>query len=448
MGVLIGILLAVVLGSLWAVISITRRGRLEQELAMSLDARDVLRQFAEQSLKLQSVREILALSREAATSIFGCQRVVAFETGAEEGHWDVSIPGEGPLGEVPAAARGLFSWFKHNTAIAAACDLEQARFGAMRGPLRQVMEAYEIDVIMPLVANREVLSVVGLHLRHAPSLTERELMRLFRLQATAACANVRLHVEAAHMVSLAREVDLASAVELALVPEKMEGELGKIAWAGHFESVDEAGSDFFGVYTLADGRIVILIGDAIGSGLAGSMVSAVVKSCCDAIFDTDPSRLDPATLLRALNRALYRSRNPVHTSAFTLVLDPENLHVEYANAGNPFPYHVAGGPAVTVLGVLSGAGPLLGDEVDARYKTQHVNINEGDSLVLFTDGLVRARNPAGETFGERGLQRLLKRLGPHPSAEMRQLILSGVAEYRSDTPYPDDVALIVLGAQG
>ncbi len=445
MGIVIGILLAVVLGSLWAVISITRRGKLEQELAMSLDARDVLRQFAEQSLKLQSVREILSLAREAATSIFGSQRVVAFETGAEDGHWDVSIPGEGPLAEVPASARGLFAWFKHNTAIAAASDLGQARFGAMRGPLRQVMEAYDVDVIMPLVANREVMSVVGLNLRHAPSLTERELMRLFRLQATAACANVRLHVEAAHMFSLAREVDLASAVELALVPEKMEGRFGKVGWTGHFESVDEAGSDFFGVYTLADGRIVILIGDAIGSGLAGSMVSAVVKSCCDAIFDTDPSRLDPATLLRALNRALYRSRNPVHTSAFALILDPESLHIEYSNAGNPFPYHVAGGPAVTVLGVLSGAGPLLGDEVDARYKTQHVNMGEGDSLVLFTDGLVRARNPAGETFGERGLQRLLKKLGPHPAEEMRQLILSGVAEYRNDTPFPDDVALIVVG---
>jgi len=446
-GVAIGILLAVVLALLWAVVSVTRRGRLAQDLAASTDARNVLRHFAEQSLRLQSVREILSLSGEAATAIFGCQRVVAFETGAEEGHWDVSIPGQGALPELPAAARGLFAWFKHNTAIAAATDLSQTRFGAMRGPLKQVMEAYDIDVVMPLVANRQVLAAVGLSLRHAPSLTERELMRLFRLQATAACANVRLHVEAAHMVSLAREVDLASAVELALVPGTMEGSFGELAWAGYFESVDEAGSDFFGVYTLADGRIVILIGDAIGAGLAGSMVSAVVKSCCDAIFDTNPSRLDPATLLRALNRALYRSRNPVHTSAFALVLDPNNLHAEYANAGNPFPYHVAGGPAVTVLGVLSGAGPLLGDEVDARYKTQHININAGDSLVLFTDGLVRARNGDGETYGERGLQRLLKRLGPKPPDEMRGAILAGVAEYRGDRPFPDDVALIVVGTR-
>lgn len=445
MGVAIGILLAIVLALSWALISLARRNRLAHDLATSLEARDVLRQFAEQSLKLQSVREILKLAREAATAIFGCQRVVAFETGAEEGHWDVSIPGQEALPELPAAARGLFAWFKHNTAIAAATDLTQTRFGAMRGPMRQVMETYDVDVLMPLVANRQVMAAVGLSLRHAPSHTERELMRLFRLQATAACANVRLHVEAAHMVSLAREVDLASAVELALVPDAMEGGFGELRWAGYFESSDEAGSDFFGVYSLADGRIVVLIGDAIGVGLAGSMVSAVVKSCCDAIFDTNPSRLDPATLLRALNRALYRSRNPVHTSAFALVLDPTNLHIEYSNAGNPFPYHVAGGPAVTVLGVLSGSGPLLGDEVDARYKTQHVNMNAGDSLVLFTDGLVRARNSDGETFGERGLQRLLKKIGPHEPREMRQLILSAVAEYRGDVPFPDDVAMIVVG---
>jgi serine phosphatase RsbU (regulator of sigma subunit) len=236
-------------------------------------------------------------------------------------------------------------------------------------------------------------------------------------------------------------------VELALVPEIMSGSFGEIGWAGHFEAVGEAGSDFFGVYSLTDGRVVMLIGDAIGKGLAGSMVSAVVKSCCDAIFDTNPSRLDPATLLRALNRALYRSRNPVHTSAFVLVFDPNSLHLEYANAGNPFPYHLAGGPAVTVLGVLSGSGPLLGDEVDARYRTQHMSINAGDSLVLFTDGLVRARNGDGETFGERGLQRLLKRFGPGTPEGLRDDILKAVAEYRKNTPFPDDVAMIVIGSR-
>ena len=90
---------------------------------------------------------------------------------------------------------------------------------------------------------------------------------------------------------------------------------------------------------------------------------------------------------------------------------------------------------------------MLGDEVDARYRTQHMTINAGDALVLFTDGLVRARNGDGETFGERGLQRLLKRVGPGTPEGLRDEILKAVTEYRGGTPFPDDVALITIGSR-
>ncbi|HTM19270.1 MAG TPA: PP2C family protein-serine/threonine phosphatase, partial [Kofleriaceae bacterium] len=337
-GPVIGAALAVILALFWAIVTMSRRGRLAHGAAAGAQAREALHQFTEMSLTLQSVVDIVALCREAATVIFGCPRVTAFLPAPEEGAWEASIPGQGPLPELPPALRGLFGWFKHNTAIAAAGDVDQPRFGAMRGPLRQVMERYGIDVLMPLVAHGQLMAVVGLQLGRKPSALDRDLMRLLRLQATAACANVRLHVEAAHMVTLAREVDLASAVELALVPRDKEGNLAGLRWAGHYQAAGDAGSDFWGVYPLEDGRTLMLIGDAVGHGLAGSMVSAVVKSCADSIFDSRPKRIDPSTLLGALNRALYRSHHPVHASCFALLIDPAGRKVHYANAGHPFPY--------------------------------------------------------------------------------------------------------------
>jgi len=435
---------AVVLVLVWAVVTMGRRSRLAHGSAVGGQARETLRQFAEHSLGLQSVVEILILCREAGTVIFGCPRVVAFQPGVEEGGWDVHVPGEGPLPELPAALRGLFAWFKHNTAIAAAADLDQPRFGAMRGPLRQVMERYGVDVVMPLVAKNQLMAVVGLQLGRKPTELDRDLMRLFRLQATAACANVRLHVEAAHMVTLAREVDLASAVELALVPRDKEGSVAGLRWAGYYQAVGDAGSDFWGVYSLDDGRIVVLIGDAVGHGLAGSMVSAVVKSCADAVFDSKPKRLEPAALLGALNRALYRSVSPVHASCFALLIDPGAKQVQYANAGHPFPYHVLGGGAGAQLGVLSGSGPLLGDEAAARYKLHQAPLVEGETFVLYTDGLVKANDPGGKPFGERKLQRLLgEHAGASPSG-LRSAVLGAIASHRADTPLGDDSALLVV----
>src|SRR5678816_506488 len=116
------------------------------------------------------------------------------------------------------------------------------------------------------------------------------------------------------------------------------------------------------------------------------MVSAVVKSCADSIFDSRPKRIDPSTLLGALNRALYRSHHPVHASCFALLIDPAGRKVHYANAGHPFPYSLP--PNGAGLGVLSGAGPLLGDEAAARYKVHEAALGEGHIFVLITDGPV------------------------------------------------------------
>jgi serine phosphatase RsbU (regulator of sigma subunit) len=446
-GPVIAAVLVVVLGLVWAIALVSRSGRLARSSAGGAEAREALTHFADQSLELQSVADILAFAREAAQAVFGTQRVVAFVAGAEAGAWDASVPGAEKLPEPPMSVRGLFGWLKHNTAIAVEADLGQARFGAMRGPMRQVMDGYGIDVIMPLVERKQILAVLGLRLGRRPTVVDRGLMRLFRLQATAACANVRLHREAAHMVSLAQEVDLASAVQLALVPDEMDGDHGGISWRGSFEVAGDAGSDFWGVYPMGDDRVMMIIGDAIGAGLGGSMVSAVVKSCADAIFDDAPTSLDPGRLLGALNRALYRSTSPVHTSCFAILFDAAAGRLHYANAGHEIPYRLSAGDQGANLGALTGAGPLLGDAADARYKVQTVELPPGELVVLFTDGLTKIQGDNPKPLGERGLQRLLKKASHgHPDVVRRQL-LEGVAGYRGGAPLRDDAALVIVQAR-
>ena len=440
MGPVIGIVLAVVFALLWALVTITRRNHLAHAAAGSQHGREALRQFAAQSLDLQSVDEIVVFAGQAATDIFGCNRVVEFKSGGD-GQWEVATAGGDALAPVPIAQAGLFGWFKHNNQIAHLADLDQARFGAMRAVLRQLMTSYEIDTMVPLVDRGSVMAVVGLRLGRTLTVVDRALFRLFRLQATAACGNVRLHVEAAHMFSLAREADLAKTVELTLVPEQLDGAHGQVSWAGHFQAAGDAGSDFFGVYPLPGGRVVVIIGDAIGIGLAGSMVSAVVKSCCDAIFDANPTRLGPSALLGALNRALYRSSNPVNTSAFVFIIDPDDERVIYGNAGHPFPYRIA---ADGKLRSLTGSGPLLGDEVDANYRVNQLSVADGDLFVLFTDGLVKAQNSDGRPYGDRQLQRLLAKQALSSAGAVRYQLLDAITDYQGDVTLTDDIALLVL----
>ena len=434
---------AVALFLVWLLVSLGRAGRRSRSGELGGMARDALTQFADRALEIEDVHEILLVAKETAWRLFGCERMVAFEPGADRGAWDVFIPGGEALAPVPANLRGPFGWFVHNRTVALSADLGDRRFGAMRAPLREIMQRYQVDLLIPLVQNQRVLAVIGLQLNRRPTPLDREVLVLFRLEATAACANVKLHAQAAHVLTLAKELDLASAVKLALVPDEAEGSSGSVSWAGHFEGAGQAASDFWGSYILGDGKVLFVIGDAVGSGLGGSMVAAVVKSCCDGVYDGNPGGPGPAQLLGALNNAIFRPSAPAHTRCFSVMFDPAAQRVVYANAGHTLPYRMSLF-GKQELGVLAGAGPLIGDSADAEYRENRSPLAAREGFVMFTDGLVKAQNAAGEPFGERRLQRVLAQQTDAAARDIRAAVLGALTAYREGTPLVDDVALVVV----
>jgi phosphoserine phosphatase RsbU/P len=429
----------------WAVMAVSRAGRRSRHTELGDQARDALTRFADRALELETTNEILAHAKETVWRLFGSKRVIAFEAGSDRGSWDVLVPGGEPLAPVPAALRGPFAWFVHNRAAAARADLGERRFGAMRAPLLELMDRYQIDLVMPLVEHGRLLAVVGMQLGRRPTALDREVLMLLRLEVTAACANVNLHRQAAHVLTLAREIDLASAVKLALVPDESEGSAGPLSWAGHEEMAGEASSDFWGVYPLPGGQALIVIGDAVGSGLGGSMVAAVVKSACDAAFDGARPGPAPAQLLAVLNAAIHRPSGPSHTRCFAALFDPAVRRIIYANAGHTVPYRLSftGGQRAE-LGVLAGAGPLLGDSADAMYRENRSPLGAREAFLLFTDGLIKVRNREGEPFGERRLQRVLAGHREASAREIREGVLTALAAYRDGAPLGDDLALVVV----
>lgn len=428
---------------IWLSVSLQRARQRSQLLEVGAAARDALTRFADRALELETVHQILAHTKDAAWRLFGCERVIAFEPGSDRGTWDAFVPGGEQLPPVPVHLRGPFAWFVHNLTTAARGDLGEHRFGAMRAPLRELMERYEVDLLIPLVEHGRILAVVGVQLGRRLTPLDRSTLMLFRLEVTAACANVKLHRQAAHVLTLAREFDLASAVKIALVPDESEGSSGPVSWSGHYEAAGQAGSDFWGVYPMTGGRVLFVIGDAVGSGLGGSMVAAVVKSCCDAVHDAkgNPS---PARLLAALNAAIYRSASPAHTRCSAALFEPGARRVVYANAGHTLPYRISFGTPKTSLGVLAGAGPLLGDSVDPVYRENRSPLAARESFLFFTDGLVKARNKEGEPFGDRRLQRVLAGLTDSSARELREGVLTALAAHRDSGPLGDDVSIVVV----
>jgi len=432
-GIVIGLALAIALGVVWALVTITRNRR-----TTAGGAHDALVEFAEQSLELGSVLEILGFAGGAARLVIGAERAVALVP--TDGEWEAHPIDGDPLGKVPVALRGLFGWLKLNAGAIVVDELEQARFGAMRQPVRQLLEFTGADVLLPLVDRQELIAVLALR-RSRAAPVDRDVLTLFQEQTATACANVRLHVEASHAFSLAREVSLASAFHESLVAASRVGAAGALAWAGDVEVAGDAGSDFWSMYPLAGGRVLMIIGDSVGAGLAGSMTSAVVKSACDLLVTGEQPLEDPGELLAMLSRALARASAPVHARCFAAVFDAERRTMRYANAGGQLPYRVR--PAGT-LEALPGGGPMLGDAFESTYRVHDVAIGHGDAFVMSTDGLVRAESPTRAPFGDRRLQKLLTAQAGRNASALLDAILTAVREHRAGVPLGDDAAIVVV----
>lgn len=429
---IVGIAIALVLTMAWALLAVQRGRR-----TTTIVVHDALVEFVEQSLELGSVIEILGFAGDAARAVLGAERAVAIIP--VDGEWESHVVQGDALGKVPANTRGLFGWLKHNPVVIVADELGDARFGAMRQPLQALFAHLGCDVLMPLTDRQDVMAVLAI--KRGAVAVDRDVLALFREQTTSACANARLHVEASHAFSLAREVSLASAFHESLVAAARAGEVGPLRWAGDVEVAGEAGSDFWSVYPLTGGRVLMVVGDSVGAGLAGSMTSAVVKSACDLLVTGDKPIEDPAALLSMLSRALAHASAPVHARTFAAVFDPSRGIVRYANAGGQLPYQVRGGGE---LGVLAGGGPMLGDAFDAGYRLYEVPIAPGDSFVLFTDGVVRAEDALRKPFGERKLQKVIQAQGGRPATELLSLIQDANRKHRGDKPLGDDAAVVVV----
>jgi serine phosphatase RsbU (regulator of sigma subunit) len=441
-GLMIPIALGVVVLLLWSVFLAMRHGSRLQTSTRAGANEEVLTEFVVRSLELHGFSDVLADATGTAQVAFGAARGVVFEPGAKEGTWDAWAPGPQPLDSVQDGARPVFAWLKHNAEVISLDDVAGPRFGAMRIPLSDLKSRYGIDTLVPLVDRRTTIGAIGLELGRRPSAFERNLLEHLRIEATAAAANVRLHREAAHKLTLEKEVDLASAVQRALLPAIPEASAHGLSWVGHCRFSSQAGSDFWCSYDVGGGRLLIIVGDVVGQGLAGSMVSAVAKSCCDAFVASGV--IDPGTLLTALNRALYRPTRPIHMTGVAALFDPGRGQVIWANAGHQMPYFVAARDER--LGVLTGAGPMLGYEADARFASSTRGLGRGDAVLLYTDGLVDAMNAQRAPFGERRLQRALVAARTAAPPRVRDALVKAVDDFKAGAPSEDDELLVYVRA--
>lgn len=159
-----------------------------------------------------------------------------------------------------------------------------------------------------------------------------------------------------------------------------------------FDAVYEAaqadalvGGDWYDAFAVADGRIVLSIGDVAGSGLLAAVAMTSVRQAIRGVAQVHP---DPAVMLSAAERTLRLQHKDLLVTAFVAVFDPVTQECSYANAGHPPPLLRTADGNVHELRI--GRPPLGLSEFDSQFFVYHLEMPPGCLLLLYTDGLIES----------------------------------------------------------
>jgi sigma-B regulation protein RsbU (phosphoserine phosphatase) len=196
------------------------------------------------------------------------------------------------------------------------------------------------------------------------------------------------------------------------------------------------GGDVFDVYRLSDTLALLVIADVSGKGVDAAVLTAFIKFTVRGIA---LRRRDPGSILAEFNTAFAQTvENPyLFVSMFVGVLDTEALHLRYASAGHDSAF-VRRSSGVQQLAVT---GPVLG-VMEEPFETKTVYLEEGDTIVLATDGLTEARNRAGEQLQAEGAMRLIASLDADPQLLADEL--AAQVKVIEGNEIRDDLAVLVI----
>lgn len=246
-----------------------------------------------------------------------------------------------------------------------------------------------------------------------------------------------LIVELVDRVRVRDELEVARKLQSDLLPDTSP-EIPGYTFAHSYRTANEVGGDYYDFQSLPDGRLAILMGDASGHGIAAGLLMAISNATLKTALDVDP---EPEAVASLLNSALYRTGDRrAFMTLFYALLEPLSGNLTFVCAGHPFPLLRKAGGQIQELG--TGTLPLgLRRRIDLQ--AQSVVLEDGDLLVLFTDGLPEAvSGPDGDAFGFQKIKQLLAAVGS--PARVHDRILLDFDQHIGHEPLTDDLTLVVI----
>jgi sigma-B regulation protein RsbU (phosphoserine phosphatase) len=274
-----------------------------------------------------------------------------------------------------------------------------------------------------------------------PDANERELLSGFGRQMADVLEYVVLQHDSEDSQRLSREMRVIAATH---GQSDVCSEFPGFEVALRLRSCCEVGGDVCELLPLDEFRTAIVLGDASGHGIPANSVMASARGALHALFEArNLSGLETDELIATVNRALMRI-TVAHQfiSLILAVFDSRDRSLTYTNAGHPPALHIRG----SKVRALDSQGMLLGIVEAATYTSLKIPLRSGDLIVMFSDGILEARDPSQQFFKQDGVLAAINGRTTEPVGDMRDTIWRN-CELHAAGRNDDDRSLLVMRVQ-
>lgn len=308
--------------------------------------------------------------------------------------------------------------------------------------------------IIIISANNDLQSVVkGIQLGAEDYLPKPFEPTLLHARISSSLGRKRLRdLEQLQLKSLEREMNIAAEIQREFLPPELpriqDWEIG-----AYFKAASEVAGDFYDAFTLPNGNFICVLGDVCGKGVGAALFMTLFRSLIRATstygyFSSDPSQntFKPAEQLNYAisftNKyvALTHEQANMFATLFICMLDASTGALSYINCGNEPPYLLRKNGA---LEELPPTGPVVGIIADAKFHVSETNMEKGDFLLIFTDGIPDCKNPQQEFFGHESLKQLLNQEHASP-VKCVNLVGEQLVQFTGDAQQYDDITLLAI----
>lgn len=308
-------------------------------------------------------------------------------------------------------------------------------FGAeAEGPVVGGMTMYA-----PMVDRDETLGVIAVNADPVHGgFTAADLQLLTGITSSAAVIfqNARMHEQSLLRERLNRDLELAAQIQKSFLPREIH--VPGYDFLASYTAAYTVGGDFYDAFWIDEDRLAVFVGDISGKGVSAALLMARISG---ELRVAALAHVDPVAVFTMMNKAMLgRDQPELFFTAVYFTLDVRTGAVTLATAGHPPPYlcHADG----TLQPVTAGSSRAIGMLDDLDFESTHFVLEHGDSLVLYTDGVVEAADAKGRLYGDARLEQVLAQAGPRPQSIATQLLHS-VAAFTRNAAASDDLTLVV-----